>query len=492
MGMRQFWESMSGTSKQKYGASLYDDKEMKKWQKEQDKLYGDLGSARTRYGDQANKFLGLYGDATGEADRYRGLAEDTYGQAKSSIGRADSSFGRASSDINRARSFQGSANALMADRDHYSNLKRRADQRRRGLQGDRLEMESIRNRLGGPAQNTGMTQRLLDAFKGANESSRSIMEANTAQLAKTNPAAAARMQQQFNADTLKSVGQLKQQGMVTDQQLSDNNLTREAGLLMNSTALYGQEAAQDQMLAGYQQQQIANYGAAGTDALNTAGAEGNIARGYMAQGAQYGSIGSQYANMGSQLDARGANALNAGIRYEGMGYGALQDQTSISNKRVERQDKFRLSDAAARARVDSFNNSRAQMGIGNALKLAETGARIYGAAATGGLSEGAILALEAAKLKQNQDLKASNNVKNTRVIDQRGQGFRNAMHGAPSDGRELTSPTVRPVTSDQFQYEDMSGIVNYSGYNPSQYYQQDPYTTKYYKHNPNLRFNSAF
>ena len=27
------WEGMSGTSKQKYGASLYDDKEMKKWQK---------------------------------------------------------------------------------------------------------------------------------------------------------------------------------------------------------------------------------------------------------------------------------------------------------------------------------------------------------------------------------------------------------------------------------------------------------------------------
>ena len=29
-----FWERMSGTSKQKYGESLYDAKEMKKWQRE--------------------------------------------------------------------------------------------------------------------------------------------------------------------------------------------------------------------------------------------------------------------------------------------------------------------------------------------------------------------------------------------------------------------------------------------------------------------------
>jgi len=164
---------------------------------------------------------------------------------------------------------------------------------------------------------------------------------------------------------------------------------------------------------------------------------------------------------------------------------------------VERQDKFRLSDAAARARVDSFNNSRAQMGISNALKVAETGARIYGAAMTGGASLGVEAALAAAKAKQQSDQNKTSTAgleeyANTRAIDQRGQGFRNAMYGAPSDGRGLTHPNVRPVTSDPFQYEDMSGIVNYSGYNPSQYYQQDPYTTKYYKRNPNLRFNSAF
>jgi hypothetical protein len=194
--------------------------------------------------------------------------------------------------------------------------------------------------------------------------------------------------------------------MVTDQQLSQNNLTREAGILMDSTSLYGQEAAQDQMAAGIHQQQIQNFGAAGTQALNTAGAEGAIARGRLAQAGQYGQIGAQYGGLGSQLDARAGRALGAGMEYEGMGYQALQDQTSISNRRVERQDKFRMSDAAARSRVDSFNRSRSQQGISNALKVVETGARIYGAVATAGASE---LAIQALKTKQAQDAAKAKN-----------------------------------------------------------------------------------
>jgi len=392
--MANFWEQFSGTSKQDYGTSLYDPKEMKKWQKEQDKWYKDLGTTRDRYGTQSTKFMGKYEEAEGEADRYRGLAEGSFGDARRSIGKADTSFGRSAADINRARQSQFSASALMADRDHYSNLKRRADARRRGIQGDRLTMQSLRGRFGKPARDTGMTQRLLDAFRGSNESSREMMEANTAQLAKTNPAAAARMQLQFNEGTLRSLGQLKQQGMVTDEQLSSNNLTREAGILMDSTSLYGQEAAQDQITAGLHQQQIQNFGAAGTQALNTAGAEGNIARGRISQASAYGQIGAQYSGMGSQLDARAGRALGVGMQYEGLGYQALQDQTSISNRRVERQDKFRLSDTAARARVDSFNRSRGQQGVSNVLKVVETGARIYGAAATMGATEAAIAAMK--------------------------------------------------------------------------------------------------
>ena len=420
--IRDFFESMSGTSRQSYDPSLYDEKEMKRWKKKQNELYGTLDRTKERYDSQAGRFLDIYGESGKEADRYRGLAEGQIGRAGSSFDRATSSFGRSEADIARARGYQSSANALMGDREHYANLKRRAEDRRRGFESTRLGVDSVRGRLGRPAQDSGMTQRLLDAFKGANESSREIMEANTAELAKTNPVAAAKMQQEFNADTLKSIGQLKQQGMVSDQQLSDNNLTREAGLLMESANLYNQQAGQDQMLANIQQQQISNYGAAGTAALNAASAEGNLARGYLSQGSQYAGLGSQYAGMGSQLDARGANALNAGMRYEGMGYGALQDQTSIANKNVERQEKFRLSDAAARARVDSFNSQRANMGMQNTLGLIKTGAEIYGAVASGGMSSALTSSINAANAERQR-----------RWDEKREQGDLESMHNMGGD-----------------------------------------------------------
>ena len=402
-----FWERLSGTSRQSYGPSLYDPKEMKKWQDEQDKWYKDIGTNRARYGTERQKWMDRYDTAIGEADRYRGLAETDFGRARGEIDRATDFFGRAEGDISRARQAQMSANALMEDRDHYANLKSRAEARRRGIRSDRLEMQSLRGRTGRPAQDRGMTQSLLDAFKGANESNKAIMEQRTAELARTNPAAAARMQQQFNTDTLRSVGQLKQRGMITDQQLSDANLTREAGLLMDSTALYGQEAAQDAMIGSLQQQQIQNYGAAATGALNVAGSMGNVGRNYLSSAGQLATLGSQYAGMGSQMEGRGSRALGVGMQYEGMDYGALQDQMSIANQRVNRQDQFRLSDQAARARVDSFNRSRGQMGIANVLKVAETGARIYGAASTAGATEQAIAA---ARARRNRGLNNPDNL----------------------------------------------------------------------------------
>jgi hypothetical protein len=473
--MANFWEQFSGTSKQSYGESLYDAKEMKKWKGEQDKWYKDLGDTRDRYGKQSSKFMGRYEDAEGEADRYRGKAETEFGSARRSMGRADTSFGRSQADINRARQSQSSANAMMADRDHYSNLARNAEERRQGIKGDRLQMQSLRGRLGKPAQDTGMTQRLMDAFKGSNESNREIMEANTAQLAKVNPVAAARMQAQFNEGTLKSLGQLKQQGMVTDQQLGDNNLTREAGILMDSTSLYGQEAAQDQMQAGYHQQQIQNFGAAGTQALNTASAEGNIARGQLSQASQYANLGGQYGNMGSQLDARAGRALGAGMQYEGMGYQALQDQTSISNRRVERQDKFKMSDAAARARVDSFNRSRGQQGFSNVMKVVETGARIYGAAATAGASE---LAIQAMKTKQANDQKKKENALEVSNREE-SPGYLNARYGTTSSPRidygsfDLANRGggVQPVVQPAVQ----STAVNTGQYGPASRYQYPSY-----------------
>ena len=81
MGMREFWEGMSGTSEQEYGEDLYDAAEYKKWKDRQEEIYGKIGTAGDRYGTQAEKFLGLYGEDRAGADKYRGLAETEFGRS---------------------------------------------------------------------------------------------------------------------------------------------------------------------------------------------------------------------------------------------------------------------------------------------------------------------------------------------------------------------------------------------------------------------------
>ena len=398
-----FLEWMSGTSKQEYGDSLYDDKEYKKWKQRQEKTYGKIGKAGDRYGDQADKFLGLYGEDRAGADKYRGLAEQEFGRARGEIDKASGAFGRAGGDIQRSRDQQLAATQLMSDRDHYSNLKKRSGDRRREAGNARRGMESIRNRLGRPSEDSGLTQSLLDAFKRTTASNRKIIDQNVAQLKTTNPAAAARLAQDFNEQTLSSFGQLKQKGKFSDEQLKDNKLTKEAAMLMNQTSLLSLEAREDQGLNAIHSGQISNQFNAGNAALNTAGAMGNMGRNYLSGAGAYSNLGSQYGRMGSSLDSRGANALNMTSRYEGLKYGTLQDRMSISNKGVERQDKFRMSDAASRARVDSFNNSRSNMGIQNTMGLVRTAASVAGAGATGGASIYVEAALKLAEQKAERD-----------------------------------------------------------------------------------------
>ena len=156
---------------------------------------------------------------------------------------------------------------------------------------------------------------------------------------------------------------------------------------------------------------------------------GNLGRNYLSGAGAYANLGSQYGRMGSALDSRGANALNMTSRYEGLKYGTLQDRMSISNKGVERQDKFRMSDAAARARVDSFNRSRANQGIQNTMGLVRTAASVAGAAATGGASLYAEAALKLAEQKMERD----------RLAKEREQGGGSSFEVPDSDSSRLPS-----------------------------------------------------
>ena len=351
-------KGLSGTSEMKYGESLYDKAEAERWKGEKNKLYGEFGDKKSRYGEQADKFLGQYGKDRGTADKY--------------FGKADSSFGRAQSDIGRARTSQQSANALMGDRQHYANLKQRSEDRRQSYANARLEQESLAGRVGRTDPRGAFTQTLMDAFKVSNDSNREMLGQRVAQLSKTNPVAAAKMQSDFDTQSVKALGKAQQQGFMGQQSVDLQNLAMESGLLMKGTGLLGNEAQEDAMLAQYQQTQIGNHGNAASGALNAAGAEGNVARGYTGLGGQY--------------SQRAGQALGAAQNYEGMGYNALRDQNSIANANQARQDKFQMSDMNAKARVDSFNNQRAQMGFSNLMKVASTATGIYGKVAQAGLN----------------------------------------------------------------------------------------------------------
>ena len=451
MSFKQFFENMSGTSKQKYGEDLYDPKEFKKWKDRQEKIYGKIGEAGDRYGTQAEKFLGLYGEDRAGADKYRGLAEREFGQSRAEIDRAKAIFGRAEGDVEKARGEQKIATELMSDRDHYANLKRRSMARTRAGENARRELESIRGRLGKPSD-SGLTRSLLDAFKRTTASNRKIIDSNAALLSKTNPAAAARLTQEFNEKSLLSLGQLKQKGVFTDQQLSDNKLTREAGMLVNETSLINMGATEDTMMNAIHSGQIRDRLNAGSAFLNTASATGNIGKDYLRGAGALATLGSQYGRLGSDLDRRGTSALNMTSKYEGLKYGTLQDRMSISNIEKTRQTKFRMSDAAAKARVDSFNNQRANMGFQNTMKLARTVASVAGATYTGG----ATLAAEAAlREKERQQREESTAV---RTSDSSG-GDLDEQH----QYRWQDYQPVRPVSND-FEGEISDGVSNNDAY----------------------------
>ena len=302
MGMREFWEGMSGTSEQEYGEDLYDAAEYKKWRDRQEEIYGKIGTAGDRYGTQAEKFLGLYGEDRAGADKYRGLAETEFGRSRSDIAKARSVFERAEGDVEGARGQYKKATELMSDRDHYANLKRRSMARTKAGENARRELASIRGRMGKPSD-SGLTRTLLDAVKRTTESNRKIIDANARELARSgNQVAAARMTQEFNEGTLKSLGQIKQQGVFSDQELSDNRLTKEAGMLMNETSLISMGATEDQIANAIHSGQIGNRLNAGNAALNAAGAMRSLGTGHLGSATAYANLGQQYSGMGSALD----------------------------------------------------------------------------------------------------------------------------------------------------------------------------------------------
>jgi hypothetical protein len=411
-----FLEQMSGTSKQKYGTDLYDAKEAKKYKDRRDGQYDEYGKRDIKFGKKSDEFFNRADASYKEGDRYRGLTEKSLSKGEESIGKTNNAFQRGQADINEGRSYRREANELMNDRSHYDMLAQRSKERYDSFSNARLEAQSLRNKMSGPVKDSGFTTKLLDAFQASNKFQRTEMENRVGTLGKTNPVAAAKMRQDFEDSALKSVGSIKQNAGATESQLQQSSLTREAQMLMGEQSLLNMQAREDQQSMSTREGRIQNQFAGANASLNSASAEGNIASGYLNQAAAYGDQGRQYQSLAGQVDNRGNNFLNSGVAYQGMSNNMLDNQTSLNNFALNQQEKYRLNDTNARSRVDSFNNSRANMGFQNVMRVGELGAKITGAA-TGADAYGvAIAGLGAYESNQNLE-KSRVNVKDGSYVD---------------------------------------------------------------------------
>jgi len=390
MAIRNFFEMMSGTRKQKYGEDLFNPAEYQRLRDEQDRLYGEYGDRRQIYSDRENRFLSDYDNYNRAGDRYRDTSERYLGKAGSSFDSASGLYDRSAEDIGRARERFSRADAMLDDREYYRDLQRRSDRRRRAIEADRLELESLRGDVGRPVRDTGMSQILLDAFNRANVENKRIMEANTSQLKKMNPVAAAKLVNDFNNDTLKSIGQIKQNANLSERDIQNSRIGTEANLLLNANTLLNREGQEDQLGDSYRRSLIGDIRSSAGDSLNLSSAGLNEASARLDQGTRYRGLSSDFQGLSSREYGRGSNALNASLNYGNAGDRMLDNQTSITNFNTNQLDKFRLSDRAARDRVDSFNNQRANMGLNNTLNLIKTGAEVSGAVSSYGMNQALI------------------------------------------------------------------------------------------------------
>jgi len=351
-------EGLSGTSKMGYGKSLYDPTEGKKWRDRQEKHYQSFGDREKRYSDQATKYLGMYGKSRAKAD--------------SMYDSAATQYGKSGSDIERSRAFQRSADALMGDRAFYAELAKDRERVKRGYQDARLEQEALRSELKRAGSSQTNMNMMRDAFQEIMMSEEEALNNQTAELAKTNPVAAAKLKLDFQAKMQKGYGKALQEGFGRDVQLDMNKIIADSGLVLKGAGLLEGEALQNARAFSERQSRIGNYGNASTAALNTASSQQNL--------------GSGYAGIAGGLSDLASRDLSAGMNYENMGYNALKNQASTSNLMVSQNQQREMSDANARAQVDNFNNNRASRGLSNALAMTNTGLSLYGNIKAGNLA----------------------------------------------------------------------------------------------------------
>ena len=331
---------------------FHDPEALKKWKKRSEKTYGMFGKRREKYAGRGDTEYSRYGRSRAEADRLYGRMEGATGQAQGAIGQAAFRERR--------------AGELADDRQHYAGLRDRAADRRKQRQSYRFELEA-KQRAGGTFD--AVQAMVMDAAKQGNDAAMAQTEGIAANLAKTNPVAAAKLLLDANNNAATNLGKAKQQGWFTgkDQQL--RQFTMDAQRIGQQAAMLGDEEQADRYLSEARGQQIQEQMGLSQAALGRSSAQLNVAGAYGQQGQMQAQLAGQSADMA--------------MGYDQMGNQMLTEEASIQEQRMGREQELQLSDRMAQGQVDEYNAGRMGRGIQTGLAIAGTAANMYGGISAG-------------------------------------------------------------------------------------------------------------
>ena len=347
-----FFEGLGGP-KMGDASRFHDPEELKKWKEKSEKTYGKFGARRTKYSGRADKEYDLYGKGRAEARRL-------YGKQESATGRAQAAVGQAALRERRA-------GELADDRQHYAGLRDRAEDRRRQRQDYRLELEGLQQQQ--PGGFDAMQAMVMDAAKMGNQAVMAQTEAVASGLAKTNPVAAAKLMMDAQNSSATNLAKAKQQGWFAGQENRMKEMQFNANKIMQQSGMLGAGEQADRYLSEARGQQIQEQMGLSQAALGRSTAELNVAGMYGQQGQQEAALASQSAQMS--------------MGYDQMSDQMLEQQASIEEQRMGREQELMLSDRMAQQQVDKYNAGRMGRGIQTGLAIAGTAANIYSGISAG-------------------------------------------------------------------------------------------------------------
>ena len=356
MNFNDLLESLSFTRKRSFDDSdrLYDKAQDEKWKAREEKLYGELGEDR---------------------ERYRQLSDQAYGRATESFDIADQYFGRAGAaydtalgDVSSARGMTGKVGEMVTDKGYYRGLADRLKEQRQARADIGQRFRGLYDSFDQPYTPGAMASSLIDAFQTLKGEQEKQVNREIAQLAQSNPVAAVKMKNDFNANMLKALTKTQQQGFFGDKQMDVQELAQKTGMLMQENALVTQAeqaiAAEDTM----RNQQMAGMSGVVGQYLNTSQQQMAGARGFQGIGGAY--------------TGRGQSQLGVGMSSDQMAGNTLMNRANIASAKSAIQDKYRIRDMTAQQSVQNFNDSRAAMGFNNLLSMGKMATDIYTGGAT--------------------------------------------------------------------------------------------------------------